>query len=71
MELEATIGDAVDNAIGEILRLVKTGDNGYLKRADLEHMLQEIRRNLKSDPGLYETLVLRPLKASGPRGPER
>jgi len=60
------VREAVDNAIGEILELVKAAeDNGYLKGKDLESMLKDIRRNLKTDPILYHRLVLRHL------GPEK
>ena len=68
--METAVRDAVDNALAEILGLVKiSGNNGYLKRTDLEHMLQEIRNNLRSDPALYDRLVLKPLNSFLSKGP--
>jgi len=62
MELEAAVRVAVENAIAEILRVIRmSGNDGYLRKKDLEHVLGEIKNNLVSDPGLYERLVLKPL----------
>jgi len=66
MELEAAVRVAVENAITEILSLVRiSGNDGYLRKKDLEHMLAEIRTNLGSDAALYERLVLKPLHVLG------
>ena len=65
MELEEAIYDAVDNTLEEIQGLIRlSGDNGYLRRADLEHMIQDIRGNLKTDPSLYRRLITRPISLS-------
>jgi len=66
MELEAAVRVAVENAIAEILALVRmSGNDGYLRKRDLERMLAEIRANLGSDAALYERLVLKPLHVLG------
>jgi hypothetical protein len=67
MDAEAAVVDAVDSALAEILALVRVTDgDSYLRKRDLERMIQDIRRNLRSDPGLYERLVARPLRARRP-----
>jgi hypothetical protein len=70
MDVEAAVAEAVDNALAEILGLVRVSDgDSYFRKRDLERMIQDIRRNLRSDPGLYERLVAGPLRARRPRAP--
>jgi hypothetical protein len=65
MELEEAVYDAVDNALAEIQGLIKlSGNNSYLRGSDLEHMIQDIRGNLRSDPTLYRRLITKPLSLS-------
>ncbi len=62
MDLEAAVTGAVDNALAELIGLVRmSGADGYLKKRDLERMIEDIRSNLRSDPGLYRRLVVKPL----------
>ena len=65
MELEDAVYDAVDNTLAEIQGLIRlSGDNGYLRRTDLEHMIQDIRGNLRTDPSLYRRLISKPISLS-------
>ncbi len=58
-EEERRVAEAVDNAIKEILKLIKLLEGEYyLKPCDLEDMLEDLRTNLRSDPVLYRRLVL-------------
>ena len=69
MDLEAAVTDAVDNTLAEILGLVRITDGDpFLRKRDLERMIQDIRRNLRSDPGLYERLITSPLRARDRNG---
>jgi hypothetical protein len=62
MDIEEAVYDAVDNTLAELQGLIRiSGDNGYLRRADLERMIQDIRGNLRTDPTLYRRLITRPL----------
>jgi len=64
MEIEEAVYDAVDNTLAEIQGLIRiTGDNGYLRREELEGMIKDIRGNLRSDPTLYRRLVTGPISS--------
>lgn len=65
MEIEEAVLDAVDNTLAEIQGLIRiSGDNGYLRRAELEDMIKDIRGNLRTDPTLYRRLVTEPISTS-------
>jgi hypothetical protein len=62
MEIEEAVYDAVDNTLAELQGLIRlSGDNGYLRRADLDRMIQDIRGNLRTDPTLYRRLITKPM----------